>query len=305
MSSNLRLGSAKQKVCLLTIGAAVAVGTGYKMKFFKRFLGKGEEVVPATKPKCNLAFVLLTEPQLPSQVAVVEAFAAFEPSLLMRAKPSEARSEGGKEMLSLELAGGETCFVALMPAAVPKGEADDGVKFSLSSFRDGWKLPQHHAHLIVIFRPVPGAKAVEDLSRFTSIVAAIVKASGAVGVYWGDSGATHDAEFFTSVAADQGVSPRILLWSGMSSAREPDGRLGLLSLGMRQLGLHDLLLVAGKSSEGSAIETFYDFLTYVAERGEPLSDGDTVGRSADEKLPVRYVPSPLDPTRKVWRVEMP
>lgn len=32
--------------------------------------------------------------------------------------------------------------------------------------------------------------------------------------------------------------------------------------------------------------------------------GDTIGRSEMEKLPVQYVPSPLDRKTKVWRVEI-
>ena len=48
----------------------------------------------------------------------------------------------------------------------------------------------------------------------------------------------------------------------------------------------------------------YDLLAYVVSRGRPLADGDTVGRTADEKLPVHYVPSPVDPKVKVWRVEL-
>jgi hypothetical protein len=48
----------------------------------------------------------------------------------------------------------------------------------------------------------------------------------------------------------------------------------------------------------------FDLLGYVASIGKPLPDGDTVGRTADERLPVSYVPSPLDSSKKVWRVEL-
>jgi hypothetical protein len=64
-------------------------------------------------------------------------------------------------------------------------------------------------------------------------------------------------------------------------------------------------LVAPKSAGKDALATFFDLLAYLAERGEPLPEGDTVGRSADERLPVRYVPSPIDPGKTVWRVELP
>jgi hypothetical protein len=73
---------------------------------------------------------------------------------------------------------------------------------------------------------------------------------------------------------------------------------------MKQLGLPELLLEAPKKSAGQALETFFNLLAYVAERGKALPEGDTVGRTADERLPVHYVPSPADPKEKVWRVEL-
>ena len=68
---------------------------------------------------------------------------------------------------------------------------------------------------------------------------------------------------------------------------------------MKQLDLPDLLLVAPDSAANEALGTLFDLLGYVAERGEQLPDGDTVGRTADEHLAVHYVPSPIDPSKKV------
>lgn len=42
----------------------------------------------------------------------------------------------------------------------------------------------------------------------------------------------------------------------------------------------------------------------LAERGTPLPDGDTVGRTNDERFPVHYVTSPVDLKKRVWRVEI-
>lgn len=106
------------------------------------------------------------------------------------------------------------------------------------------------------------------------------------------------------VAESHGVVPRIMLWTGVSIAHEADGRLSMLSTGMAQLNLPDLLLVAPASESDAALEVFFDLLGYVADLGTPLPEGDTVGRTADERLPVRYVPSPIDPGTRVWRVEL-
>jgi hypothetical protein len=97
----------------------------------------------------------------------------------------------------------------------------------------------------------------------------------------------------------------MMLWTGLSIGAEPDGRMSLLSLGMKQLQLPDLLLVARKSEGNAALGAFFDFLGMLAKFGKPLPEGDTVGRSAAERLPVRYVPSPIDAAVQVWRVELP
>lgn len=277
------------------------------MGFLNRLFG-GREVASARNDKgsANLALVLLTEARPPDAEAIVRAFQDFAaPGENLQIASNNSDNDSRKEIISLELNTGEVSFVALMPIAVPNGEADHNAKFSLSAFRKDWKLPPHSSHLVVTFRAGSESTPIDTLSRFTSLLAAVTKASPAIGVYWGSAGATHDSEFFTSVASDQGIVPRIVLWSGVSIGREGDGRLSLLSLGMKQLQLPDLLLVAGKSSEDVALETMFDLLAYVADRGEALPEGDTVGRTAQEQLPVRYVPSPVDPTRKVWRVELP
>ncbi len=250
----------------------------------------------------NLAFVLLSKPVPPKGEDIVRAFSSFAPKgqsirLTQPGKPSE------KDFLSFEVSSGETAYVALMRAPVPNGEADDAARFSLSAIGTGWELPAHKAHLIVTHQIPDSSSLVASLSSFTSVLAAVVKASSAVGVYWGEAGCTHDSEFFLSTAKEPALFHRLALWTGVSVAREPDGRLSLLSLGMKQLNLPDLLLVAPMSMGNDALDRMFALLSYIAERGKPIPEGNTVGGTADERLPVRYVPSPIDPGKKVWRVE--
>jgi hypothetical protein len=252
----------------------------------------------------NLAFVLLPTVEIPTGEAIVRAFASFasqQQKICLHAR--ESKTESPSEIVELELNPGGTAFIAAIEVPVPKGEAEGGVRFSVSALGTGWTLPPHKAHLIVTLQKAtpPG---LASLSCFTSLLAAVAEASHAVGIYWGGAGATHDASFFIATAHEPGIVPRIMLWSGLSVAHESDGRLSLLSLGMKQLDLPDLLLVAPKDAGSDALTTFFDLLAYVAERGEPLPEGDTVGHTAQERLPVRYVPSPVDAKKRVWRVEL-
>jgi len=268
-------------------------------------LGPFSALTGAPKPKANtmnLAFVLLSAPALPKGEDVERAFASFAAEgQTLRLGPSKAKKPGG-ETLEFDTAGGGYALVALMPAPVPNHEADEAARYSVSALAGRWKLPLHEAHLVVVAQV--GGSPLESLGAFTSILAAVVEASPAVGVYCGNTGATHDPKFFRELAREHDARSRLPLWSGISIAREADGRLSLLSLGMKQLELPDLLLVAPSGKADEALPMLYDLLAYVISRGRPLADGDTVGRTAAEKLPVHYVPSPVDPKVKVWRVEL-
>jgi hypothetical protein len=147
------------------------------------------------------------------------------------------------------------------------------------------------------------ADAEKRVSTFTSILAAIAEASGAVGIYWGDAGATHDPRVFRELAKTRTELPRIGLWTGISIAREGES-YGLLSLGMKQFELPDLLLVVPPAKADDAITFMLELLGMVIKDGRPIPEGDTVGRSATEKLRVHYVTSLVDPKARVWRVEM-
>lgn len=251
----------------------------------------------------NLAFVLLSEPKMPKGEDIVRSFAHFA-SKGDHIRLIGSKAGGKTEVIELDLSPHGTAFVALMPMPVPTGEADDAARYSLSTLGTGWKLGPHKAHLVVTLRSAETDTPLDALNRFTSLLAAVTEASSAVGVYWGNAGATHDPKFVIHTAAEQGIVSRMMLWTGVSIARDGESRVSLLSLGMKQLGLPNLLLTAPRGNLQSVLATFFDLLAYVADRGKPLPEGDTVGRSEGERLPVRYVPSPTEPSERVWRVDL-
>jgi uncharacterized protein DUF4261 len=268
-------------------------------------LGAREVRAGAPAPKAtsmNVAFVLLSEAKLPKGEDVERAFASFATKgQTLRRQPAKAKKPGGGDALELDTGGGGYAIVALMPAPVPNREADEAVRFSVSALGGRWKLPPHKAHLVVTAHGT-GDRA-ESLSAFTSLVAAVVEASPSVGVYLGAAGATHDPKFFRDIARERDASSRLVLWSGVSIARGDDGRLSFLSLGMKQLDLPDVLLVVPSKNADDALSTLFDLIGYEVLHGA-LPEGDTFGRTATEKLPVHYAPSPVDPKAKVWRVDL-
>ena len=264
-------------------------------------------------PAAPSSFVLTASPSMPAQPGLERAVR----ELLGDVEVSWQETAAGRGTLSVDEL---RVDVELRPCQVPNAEADTAAFLSLSAVRDDWRLPKHGAHLTLTRREgrelvkptgllgrVMGsarpATAVESLSRFTKVVAAVTRAVEAVGVYWGAAPVTHQPGFFVDLARETEVP--IPLWLGVSITPEADGRVQVLSLGMGQLGLPDLLLAAPKKDPGDVLDFFFSTLTVLAEQGTPFPEGYTVSRSLLERLTVRYGPSPLDPQQRVFKLDLP
>jgi hypothetical protein len=279
----------------------------------------GGAAAPAARPgapapevtRRHLAFVLLGKAELPRAGRVIASFERLAPAGVARLRlPPGEPGEGDGDALVLDLGEEGRVMIGLVPAPVPKEEADRHAQWSLAGAAQGWTLPPHRAHVIVAWMQASARPPLESVKRFTWILAAVADASRALGVYWSDSGATHPADHFVRVAAKADSPLMVTLWSGLSIAsdRGDPERMSLVSLGMSQLELPELELSAPRTAEkGAALGFFYDLLAYEARRGAAIPEGDTVGRSAEERLRVKYVRSPVPGKEgeKVWRVELP
>ncbi|MCA8988189.1 MAG: DUF4261 domain-containing protein [Planctomycetaceae bacterium] len=263
-----------------------------------------DNLLPPSDHTSQLAFVLLSSPQPPDAEAIAAALQELEPNLPIQIAEDETDKTEEGDVVFLDLDQELRAMIALMPVPVPNGEADEGVEFSLAALGSDWKAAPHEAHYVVGLIGFDELNPLDRMMLFTSLLAAVVKSSNATGVYWGNAGATHPAEFFLSVASDNSPHSRVLLWNGLSIAREDETTLSLLSLGMRQLDLPDLLMVVPEHSHDDPIGMMFDLLCYIIDRGEAIPAGETVGRSEDQKLTVEYVPSPIEGDPEVWRVDL-
>jgi hypothetical protein len=245
-----------------------------------------------------VSFVLLPAAALPS---ADDFRAAWRDIVKGAAAPAETRWDADSAAVELD---GTTTVVTLMPFPVPNGEAEAAAPRSLSAMRAQGVTPATHVAHLAVASIAPTGSPVERLLRHTRVVAAFAKACKATGVYEGNAGATHDPAFYVDVVSSGGDRLPLMLWNGISLAKTAD-TVELLTLGMGQLGLPDLLLVAPPGQGNASMLFGFDLLSYVVSRGSPIPEGETVGRTAAEKLPVTYVPSPVDSTVRVMKVELP
>jgi len=66
----------------------------------------------------------------------------------------------------------------------------------------------------------------------------------------------------------------------------------------------ELEVVASRAKAATLVDRAFNFTHYLLDHGPVLKDGDTIGLSAEERLRVRHLPSVVDPSREVYRVEL-
>lgn len=242
-----------------------------------------------------IAFVLLPKKAAPSLEAVAASLVKWE----IEADPAGGTQEGDDGALTFELDPG-SLIIAHMPAAIPDGEADAAADFSLGRFGTGPAWQPHETHLTVVLTS-GDAPDLEVVTFFTQAVAAVAEAAQATGVYWGSGNVAHEASFFVDMAD---TDMPLMLWSGVSFARNDD-EVSFLTTGLRQFGLPELCIKAPPSMGNEALACLFDFAGYIVSRGQELPDGDTIGRTAAEKLKVSYETSPFDESERVAVLTLP
>jgi hypothetical protein len=268
----------------------------------------GQEMSATTPPR--FAFVLFRSAPTVDVVAVARAHAELNapaPALigLIEKSGDETNAVGFKFADSK----GEI-LVGMMPFAVPDGEAQAAAELSVSRFAAtaAARLNEHGAHAVVALTPWQGSTAVDELTRLSWAVAAVAKATGALAVYWGNGSVAHPADFFIDSARNSGTSGepmRLPLWLGISFAAEGSG-VSFLTYGVQeQFGLPDLKLWSPKGKEIEALSYAFNLVSYVIDRGVPIAAGETIGSTTEERLVVRYEPSPIGKPAPVMCVDLP
>jgi len=261
-----------------------------------------------TEATPSFAFVLYGSPPTLDTHAIACAHSELNPQApALLASPAQPGDETNTATLSFVDGKGEI-ILGTIAAAIPTGEAEAAAEFSVSRFSEAGAQPlnKHGAHAIVSLAPWRDSKPPDELVRLSWAIAAIAKATAGLAVYWGNGCVTHPADFFIEGARDSGGETTLPhLWLGVSFAQEKSG-VSFLTFGMQeQFVLPDLKVWAPKGEQQDALAYTLNLASYVIDRGVSISAGETVGRSADERLIVRYEPSPVGRDAQVMCVDLP
>ncbi len=177
---------------------------------------------------------------------------------------------------------GGIAAVSLMPAPVPEDEIvyHAGRNFRWSDAIETSK--RHKAHLLV---SVMGSRMspTEAGTLLVKLVDSCCKQKGVLGIY--ANGTVYQPEFYMDFSqfAKEGFPLFNLVWFGLYHGK--NGICGYTD-GMRSFGYDEIEIVDSKQDPNDIVNFLSDVANYVITSDVILRDGETIGFTAEQKLPI-------------------
>lgn len=188
-----------------------------------------------------------------------------------------------KDMLVGEI-DGIMIAVALMPAPIPNNEAVENAKTNYR-WKDAVKVAEEHkAHVIVSLLGDPNL--IDGAKLYTKIVSALTKQESCTGISVLGTVLHPDMyRDFTKYYEENDMFPvENMIFIGLYNSE--NGKINAYTYGMEEFGKKEMEII--DSSESA--EDIYYFLQgvadYVITSDVILQDGETIGFSAEQKIPI-------------------
>jgi hypothetical protein len=238
-----------------------------------------------------VSFILLERAVEPDAAEVVRRAAQFGYALVHDA--------GSQSPCTFSIAGGGTLMVMSIEAPHPDA-AKMANGLASPSAED---LARMRAHYIVAMMGGPETPREQD-TMLAQLTTAIVRASPAIGAMLGHGLCFHRADFFAEVVERDPSTLPMLVCIDFTRAPEPGDRMSILSHGMVRYGREEFFVTCAVRGKGA-----FDFVMSMVgwmldDSTKELPTGDTVGRTAEERIIVQRVPSPTGEGPPVIKLDL-
>lgn len=171
---------------------------------------------------------------------------------------------------------------SLMPNPVPGKEAENAAKYNIL-WKDGAKsVAEHQAHIMLAV--MNKFDAMEQALLFAKVAGCLLKLNGAIGIYKDPTVFEKDFYIGFSDSIKNGEVPMpILIYVGMYLAKTG---ICAFTSGMRFFGKEELEIVDSGKQPNDVISFLYSISEYVLTENVDLQDGETIGFTDEQKLPI-------------------
>lgn len=238
----------------------------------------------------DLSFVLLSKAANPEPDKVIASAAKLGFTLVQKI---------GKEGIQQFGAGnGRTLLVMLVEAPHPDAAS---MPFGPTSIPED---QEHAAHLIVTAMGLTGTPREVD-TQLAALTAAVIDNVPALGAMLGHGAVFHKAKLFSDLAAlgvEQGAIPPELAID-IVTERISESRMAFRTFNMPRYGRENFYITCSISGKG-ALDFVMGLVRWMlTDETKQLPTGETVGRTATEKITIHRVKSPEGETH--IRLDLP
>ncbi|MEM7164152.1 MAG: DUF4261 domain-containing protein [Planctomycetota bacterium] len=215
----------------------------------------------------------------------------------------ELQRDEERETIEVQV-GTERALVAPKRPAMPWGLLERPCK-NAWYWPEAIEVMQDHAwHMVVLLKESKSDPCEKSL-LLTRLTAVLGEGLGYLGVYWDSATMVHSAAAFSAAAKEMSTKELPAnLWISFRIVENDDATHTLFTTGLDALG-HMEIEVPASTADPTTLEGWaYNVAHYLLKDGEKIEDGESVGRSDEEKVTVRHVPSMFDSARKVMFLEL-
>jgi hypothetical protein len=250
----------------------------------------------------DLSFVLLTGLTGPAAGQLIAAARTYGIELQPDASLTGGDPELG-ETLGFALPGGGSLVVALMPAPHP-----DAPQMPVGVTSPPYEqIAVSPAHLVVAAQGLGGTTRERD-TTMAILTAAVIDTVDAIGAMLGHGAVVHRARLFADyarLAASERQPLAVEVAVDITAAQESPTHMSFLTHGLRRYGREEFYVTCPIEGKGALSFVLSMVRWMLDDPGKQLPTGDTVGRTADEKLTVQRVPAPNGQGFEVIRLDLP
>ncbi len=171
---------------------------------------------------------------------------------------------------------------SLLPNPVPGDEAVEAARRNIL-WKDGAdEVRKHGAH--VMLAVMNKFDPIDQQELFAQVASCLMKLDNAIGIY--KSPTVYEKEFYINFAKTiaEGETPvPIYIYVGMY--KDENGVCAFTS-GMRYFGREEMEVIGSRLAPNDLLSFMYTIAEYVITEDVELKDGETIGFTEDQKIPI-------------------
>jgi|LSQX01.1.fsa_nt_gb hypothetical protein len=169
-----------------------------------------------------------------------------------------------------------------MKSPVPNNEVQDNAILNVLWKDAVAEVDRHNSHMVLSV--TNGNSAIDQSIVFTKVAASMLKDAHAIGIYQNPS--VYSAiEYISSADMLRSNEFPIFLWMYFRVYAGKDGTSGY-TMGLRYFGFDEIEVLDSKEAPGNVFGFLINISAYVIEFNVVLHNGETIGFSEDQKLPI-------------------